>query len=227
MSTDSPIRLAIVNDYELVVKGLAGALAPFADRVEVVELAVNVPVESDVDVVLFDSFAQTQGACTELRDLVHEVGSAGARLAVYSWNVDEALVQDSLKAGASGYLAKSMSSADLVESIERVHAGARVVPPMGSGGDDEGTEDDATGDAVSWPGRDLGLSGRESEMLALIVQGLTNQEIAERTYLSINSVKTYIRTAYRKLEVTSRSQAVAYGMSHGFEPDRSRMLQRD
>ena len=49
-------------------------------------------------------------------------------------------------------------------------------------------------------------------MLALITQGLSNQEIAERSYLSINSVKTYIRTAYRKIGVSRRSQAVAWGM---------------
>ena len=59
-------------------------------------------------------------------------------------------------------------------------------------------------------------------MLALITQGLSNQEIAERSYLSINSVKTYIRTAYRKIGVTRRSQAVVWGMQHGFEPDRLR-----
>ncbi len=56
-------------------------------------------------------------------------------------------------------------------------------------------------------------------MLALITQGLSNQEIADQTYLSINSVKTYIRTAYRKIDVTRRSQAVAWGLKHGFDPD--------
>ena len=85
-------------------------------------------------------------------------------------------------------------------------------------------ERDAGGE---WPGREFGLSSRESEVLALITQGLSNQEIAERTYLSINSVKTYIRTAYRKIEVTRRAQAVAWGMRHGFEPDRMRSVVPD
>ncbi len=59
----------------------------------------------------------------------------------------------------------------------------------------------------------------------LITQGLSNQEIADRSYLSINSVKTYIRTAYRKIGVTRRSQAVVWGMKHGFEPDRLRVVE--
>jgi DNA-binding CsgD family transcriptional regulator len=56
------------------------------------------------------------------------------------------------------------------------------------------------------------LSRREREVVSLISQGLTNQEIAEKLYLSVNSVKTYIRTAYRRIDVTRRSQAVIWGI---------------
>jgi DNA-binding CsgD family transcriptional regulator len=56
-------------------------------------------------------------------------------------------------------------------------------------------------------------------MLTFIARGLSNQEIAERAYLSINTVKTYIRTAYRKVGVDSRSQAVGWALQNGFEPD--------
>ena len=74
----------------------------------------------------------------------------------------------------------------------------------------------------SGPGSDAGLSAREAEVLALITQGYSNREIAERSYLSINSVKTYIRAAYRKIGVTRRSQAVVWGLTHGFDaPARS------
>ena len=61
----------------------------------------------------------------------------------------------------------------------------------------------------------VGLTGREVEVLALIAEGLTNQEIADRVFISINSVKTYIRSAYRKIGVNSRSQAAVWGMQHG------------
>ena len=63
------------------------------------------------------------------------------------------------------------------------------------------------------------LSAREAQVVALIVQGLSNAEIAATAFLSINSVKTYIRTAYRKIGVTRRAQAVVWGMTHGFAPD--------
>ena len=67
-------------------------------------------------------------------------------------------------------------------------------------------------------GREHGLTLRESQVLALITHGMTNLEIAEATYLSINSVKTYIRTAYRKIGVSRRSQAVVWGMTNGYAP---------
>ena len=69
-----------------------------------------------------------------------------------------------------------------------------------------------------------GLTPREAEILALITQGLSNQEIAARAFLSINSVKTYIRTAYRKINVASRSQAVLWGVDNGFKPDKLRTI---
>jgi two-component system, NarL family, response regulator LiaR len=71
------------------------------------------------------------------------------------------------------------------------------------------------------PGQGQGLSSRESEILALITQGLSNEEIAAATFLSINSIKTYIRSAYRTIGVRSRAQAVRHGVHHGFEPERT------
>ena len=70
--------------------------------------------------------------------------------------------------------------------------------------------------AEGYPGQQQGLSRRESEILRLVVAGHGNQQIADALYLSINSVKTYIRSAYRKMDVTSRAQAVVWGIQHGF-----------
>ena len=68
-----------------------------------------------------------------------------------------------------------------------------------------------------------GLSDRESEILALITQGLSNADVAARTFLTPNTVKSYIRTLYRKIEVASRTQAVLWGIDHGFAPNHHRI----
>lgn len=72
------------------------------------------------------------------------------------------------------------------------------------------------------PGQEHALSPRETEVMALICQGLSNQQIAAHAFLSMNTVKTYIRSAYRKIEVTTRSQAVLWGLTHGLNPTSSR-----
>ena len=63
--------------------------------------------------------------------------------------------------------------------------------------------------------------------IALITQGLSNQAIADRAFLSINSVKSYIRSSYRKMGVTSRSQAVLWEIENGFRPDHVRLMRDD
>ena len=71
---------------------------------------------------------------------------------------------------------------------------------------------------LDWPGRPEGLSAREAEVVGLITQGFTNDQIARNCFLSINSVKSYIRSACRKLGVERRSQAVRWGVQHGMDP---------
>ena len=75
-------------------------------------------------------------------------------------------------------------------------------------------------ESADYLGQDAGLSPRESEIVRLIVQGRSNQELADELYLSINSVKTYIRSAYRKIGAASRAHAVAWGIQHGFRAER-------
>jgi DNA-binding NarL/FixJ family response regulator len=203
-----PVRVAVVNDYELVVVGVAALLEPFGDRVEVLEVDSNLPVVREVDVILYDTFGQVQGRGVDVESLVN---GGNAKVVVYSWNLHGELVKDSLAAGVAGYFSKGMEAEELVDAIERVHAGERVLP---SGGGTVNPKPES-----AWPGKEHGLTVREAEIIALITQGLSNQEIAERSYLSINSVKTYIRTAYRKIGTERRAQAVLWGIRHGFEPD--------
>ncbi len=212
----SPVRIAVVNDYAIVVAGTARVLEPYADRVKVVELDSRKPVVGKVDVVLYDTFGNPQGA--ELHP--EKLAPAGARFLVFSWNTDPKQVRISFDQGADGYVSKASSAEELVEAVERVHRGERVTP----GGDDDAERAEQFG---RWPGDEHGLSARESEVLALICQGLSNVEISQRAYIGINTVKTYIRSAYRKIGATTRPQAVIWGLSHGFEPDRVRRVLED
>ena len=213
----APVRIAVVNDYEIVVAGVAMLLSQFPERVNVVELDAGEPVISDVDVVLYDTFGQVQGDSFDLDGLVKD---GTAKIAVFSWNLQEELVERAMARGASGYLSKGLNAEEIVECLEAIHRGETVIATR--------PQDDAAADEPgNWPGRALGLTQRESEVLALITQGLTNQEIADRAYLSINSVKTYIRTAYRKIGVNRRSQAVSWGIDHGFRPQRGRLAETE
>ena len=206
------IRIAIVNDYEVVVRGLADMLRPHRRHVEVVQLNANAAVTEDVDVALYDTFAQAQGDRENVADLSRNPRIG--RLAVYTWNFDHAIARASLAHGASGYLSKTLPASRLVDGIRRIHAGERIVSP------DPGR---ARTDLGDWPGREEGLTSREAEVLALITQGMSNSDIADLTRLSINSIKSYIRSCYRKIGVVNRPNAVLWGVEHGFLPDRARL----
>ncbi len=223
-SSPAPIRVAVVNDHEVVVAGVAAMLAG-DDRVRVVELASRVPVLSEVDVVLYDLYARARVAEQQAGRLI---SSLSVPVVLFGWQLDDVLVEEALSAGARGCVPKSATAAELVDVLTRVHAGEVVVrleAVAEESADDHGEERALPGSRqLQWPGKAEGLSARESEIIALITQGLTNEDIAARAHLSINSVKTYIRTSYRKMGVERRSQAVLWGVQHGFAPEAARRI---
>ena len=101
---NAPLRLAIVDDYAVVVAGVASFLA--GERIEVVETGASQPVISDVDIVLFDTFAQVDGERIDLEDFVRD---SGAKVVVYSWNLEPKLIEQAMAGGARGYLSKVLT----------------------------------------------------------------------------------------------------------------------
>lgn len=205
--------IALVNDYDVVVIGIANMLEPYRDRVVVAELDTRRPVKDDVDVVLYDTFAQPESDEAEIEVLLSNPHAG--RVVIYTWNFHADLIREATELGASGYLSKALPARDLVAAIEAVHAGEVVIsdPPRQG----------RSASGLDWPGRAEGLSDREAEILALITQGKSNADIAALIYLSPNTVKTYIRNLYRKIDVSSRTQAMRWGMRHGFDPDSDRI----
>jgi two-component system, NarL family, response regulator LiaR len=201
-SPSRPVRVAVVNDYPVVVAGLTAMLEPYAPQVQVEGYVEALPPKDGVDVVLLDTFGRPDG----LARLSHVVSETEAPVLLYSWAQNQDQIADAMRVGAAGFVPKTVQAEEILAAIEAALAGK--APRPGPSPQD--------GPMPNWPGRNAGLTPRESEIISLIVAGLTNQEIASSTYLSINSVKTYIRTAYRKMNVASRAQAVIWAIDHGF-----------
>jgi DNA-binding NarL/FixJ family response regulator len=207
------LRIALVNDYEVVVKGLAAMLEGYRETFEVVELDAGVEPEQPADIALYDTFAATAGDRDPVKLLAGD--RRVRKVVVYSWDMEQRLVSRALENGAAGYISKGLPAHELVGALLAVYEGEERVHPVPAGAPPATIGD--------WPGRQQGLTQRESEMLALITQGLSNDEIADRTGLSINSVKSYIRTCYRRIGVTNRSKAILWGVENGFRPDHKRV----
>lgn len=205
VSTD-PIRVALVNDYELVVTGLNHFFDSYPDSVQVVELAADEPVTRPVDIALYDTFGHGSPQPENISLVLKN--PRVAKTVVYTWVLERDTVRDAVCLGVHGYLSKSLTAREMVKALRRIHDGEVVISPL--------TEEKKPLVGGQWPGRSEALTVRESEVLAMIAQGYSNQELADLAHLSINSVKSYIRNAYRKIGVTRRSQAVAWALAHGF-----------
>jgi two-component system, NarL family, response regulator LiaR len=194
------IKVALLNDYRVVVDGLAAMLADFGD-INVVELEVgNVDVEQPVDVALFDTYGRVGMPWQQLQQLVQMTNVC--HTAVYTFDFGPVLVDRAVTIGAHGYLWKGLTSAALAESLRQVAGGDIVV----STPENQARQPDR---AYRWPFDDLGLSARESEVLALLSEGLSNQQIADGLYLNVETVRSHLKQIYSKLDVHTRTQATA------------------
>jgi DNA-binding NarL/FixJ family response regulator len=124
-------------------------------------------------------------------------------VAVFTWEIRDGFVERAMLGGADGYISKELPAHELVAALEKVHSGERIVALDLTPGTDPHSP------------RALGLTPRESHVVALIAAGAPNKEIAARLGLSMNTVKSHIRTAYRAMGVTSRTQAVLWAVEHG------------
>ena len=192
------IRVAIVNDDELVMRGLAAMLHPR----EEFDLVTDLAARPAVDIVLIDPLVSGPRDRT-LQGLVADPHVA--HVVVYTWNFQPWSAGEWIRQGATGYLSKGLTSASLVEALTAIRAGRVIVAPGRHG---------ATLSA-DWAGQEEGLTEREAQVLSLIASGMSNLEVAEHIDLSVNSVKSYIRSCYRKIDAESRSQAVLWAVAHG------------
>lgn len=212
-----PVRVVLVDDHLMVRTGLTAMLAPFTGRVRVVGQAGDAASALETvgglgpDVVLLDVRLGTSSGLDLCREIV---GAAPATKVVFlSVYDDEQYVYEALRCGASGYLLKRVDGEELVRRLEDVMAGETVVDVTLAGRMAASAARLHRGEF--WPGAHLGLTQRESEVLALLVSGLSNRAIAQRLVLGQETVKSHLRTLYRKLDVADRASAVALALREG------------
>jgi DNA-binding NarL/FixJ family response regulator len=199
---ESRLRVAAVNDYELIVAGLAAMLSKHSDRVEVADaIIIGEPLMGGpVDIALYDSYGREGLVEARVEKLLATEGVNHVVLYTLSW--DDALIAQALALPISGVIAKSVPTATLLAALEAIGRGAVVVEPPAEGGRRAAYERD-------WPGRALGLSERESEVFVLLASGRRNADIGRALYISVDTVKTHLRHGFRKLNVRTRAEAVA------------------
>lgn len=196
LTTRRPILLTLVERNDLTWSGLRCMLEPY-DDIRLVPRDARGVLARGVDVTMLDSCdPPTAERVSRLAERPF-----GGKLVLFGWNQSQADVRTALAAGARGSLPKSLPADVLVSSLRRIVAGEVVVLRRQTSSSHEPDE--------------AGLTARETQIVNLIATGLSNDEIAALTQLSINSVKSYIRAAYRKMGVTSRSQAVLWAFSSG------------
>ncbi len=212
-----PVRLLLVDDHQVVLEGLASMLASQADRVTIVgsttepDKAVDLAGEVGPDIVLLDVRLRGASGLDLCRDLIRR--HQGLRVVFFTVYDDEQYLFQALRVGAAGFLLKTTTAPELASHLERVMEGDVAIDASLAGRVAITAAHLQSGEF--WPGARLGLTQRESEVLELMVRGLSNRAIAQRLYIGEETVKTHARGVYRKLEATDRSQAVATALREG------------
>jgi DNA-binding NarL/FixJ family response regulator len=212
-----PLRLVVVDDHEMVLEGLKALLARFHGRVRMVGEAVSAEdAESlvaslDPDIVVTDVRLRGSSGLDLCRRLVE--ADPARKVVLLSAYDDEQYLFQALRVGASGYLLKSISSDELVRQLEFVHGGETAIDP-GMAARAVDTAARLQRDEF-WPGARQGLTQRESEILSFVVNGLSNRAIATKLVIGDETVKSHLRSIYRKLGVSDRTGAVATALREG------------
>ena len=213
----SPVRLLLVDDHQVILDGLASMLASQSSRVVITaatteaDEALRLAARGQPDVVLLDVRLRGASGLDLCADLVRR--HPGIKVVFFTVYDDEQYLFQALRVGASGFLLKTTTGPELADHLDRVMDGDVTVDPSLAGRVAMTAARLQSGEF--WPGARTGLTQRESEVLGLMVRGLSNRAIALRLSIGEDTVKTHARAVYRKLEVAERAQAVAVALREG------------
>ena len=205
----NPIRVLIVDDHAMVRRGLAAFLKAKPDLLLVGEAsnggeAISLCERLQPDVVLMDLMMPGMGGAEATRVIVNRWPAVRV-IALTSFG-DKEMVREALAAGALSYLLKNVSAEDLAEAIRSASSGRSTLAA-------EAVQALVRPEQAA-PAFGVDLTPREREVLALMVQGLTNPEIAERLVVSRSTAKAHVSNVLSKLGVSNRAEAVALAVQN-------------
>lgn len=205
-----PIRVMLVDDHAMVRRGLATFLRVFDDlqlvgEAESGEAAIQLCAEVMPDVILMDMILPRMDGATVTRAIRQRFPQVQV-IALTSFKEGD-LIKNALEAGALGYLLKDVSADDLALAIRAAHAGRATLSPD--------VAQVIVHAARQPPKPGLDLTERERVVLALLVEGLNNTQIAGRLSVSRSTIKSHVSSILTKLGVSSRTEAVTLALRHG------------
>jgi DNA-binding NarL/FixJ family response regulator len=210
------IRVVVVDDHAVVRSGLRLLLEAEADVEVVGEAGTAQDAVFEVraqrpDVVLLDVVMPGESGIEALPKLLHE--APDAKVLILSMQDDPSYVREAFAAGASGYVLKEAADAEVVGAVRTVAGGGRYVhPALGARLVAAEAEERAAAEADP-------LSEREREVLQLLALGHTNQEVAQRLYISVRTAETHRAHIMQKLRLATRAELVRYALAHGLLTD--------
>ena len=213
------IRVVLADDQALIRSGFR-VLIDSAEDLEVVgeagtgDGAVRLARSTRADVVLMDIRMPGTDGIAATRAITDDDDLAGVKVVVLTTFEIDAYVIEAVRAGASGFLSKSIEPADLLDAIRTVAGGDALLSPKATQALLAEFATAGTGPAIP-ADRLADLTTREREMMTLAAHGLSNDQIAERLFLSPLTVKTHINRAMMKLAVRDRAQLVVLAYQSG------------
>ncbi len=211
MMTDKPIRVMVVDDQFIVRSGLATFVSIQPDLELVGEAqngedAVRVAAAAHPDVILMDMMMPKMNGVEATHAILQQQPKIKI-LALTSFK-DKELVHGILRAGATGYLLKDVTADELAAAIRNVHLGRTALAPEAM----QALLEQRPADPAPALGHDL--TAREHDVLALMVRGLSNPQIAETLIVSLSTVKFHVSSILSKLQAATRSEAVRLALQH-------------
>ncbi len=214
------IRVVLADDQALIRAGFKALIDSAPDLAVVGEAAtgseaVSLTRSSRADVVLMDIRMPDMDGIAATRQITSDDDLAGVRVVMLTtFEVDDLVVQ-AIRAGASGFLGKGVEPAELLDAIRIVAGGDALLSPRATRGLLAQLTQDAMSLPVKEPDEFKFLTARERELMILVATGLSNDEIADRLFLSPLTVKTHVNRAMTKLGARDRAQLVVLAYEGG------------